>query len=336
MYSQLVEYVPKIEGDRGTADRRPYALGYTDGEFRRLELQGALLHDLTRDVLCRAGIQPGMRVLDIGCGVGDVSLLAGKLVGAKGKVFGIDRSAEAIALAERRATEAGQCYWTRFVSGDLDTFVPEETFDAVIGRLILMYLPDPAATLRRLAGYVRPGGIVAFQELSMPLARSVPEGPLYSRCIGWIIDTIAGAGFEVDMGGKLPMTFAAAGLPIPQMNSAALIGGGPNTPIYNYLAETLRSLLPMAERVGVTTAAEMGIDTLAERLRREAVGQQACVMTPPLCGRLDEHACLNARNPRRLRICSTELCASESRISCPFAQAGHSSTVGGLRFRRFD
>ncbi|WP_051334014.1 class I SAM-dependent methyltransferase [Mesorhizobium sp. WSM3224] len=273
-----------VSTDAPATDPRPYALGYSTRELQRLALQGALIRDFTQDVLRRAGIQPGMRVLDIGCGVGDVSLLAGEMVGPRGMVLGVDRSPEAIDIAERRATEAGQCYWTRFAAEDLDAFACDEIFDAMIGRLVLMYLPDPSATLRRLAGHVRPGGIVAFQELAMPLTRSFPEGPLFSRCVGWISDTIERAGFEVDMGSRLPMTFAAAGLPAPQMISAGLAGSGPASPLYNYISETLRSLLPVAERLGIATAEEIGIDTLAERLCREAVEQRACVMTPPFVG----------------------------------------------------
>jgi SAM-dependent methyltransferase len=284
MYNLLVRHASKIDRDQSAADTRPYALGYTEGEFKRLELQGALICDLTEDVLRCAGIGPGMRVLDIGCGVGDVSLLTGRLVGPTGRVLGVDRSAKAVGIAERRAIEAGQCYWTRFTTGELDTFSLDETFDAVIGRLILMYLPDPAATLRRLAGFVRPGGIIAFQEMAMPLARSVPESPLFSRCRGWIIDTIERAGFEIDMGGKLPRVFASAGLPAPQMNSTGLAGSGPDSPIYDYIAGTVSSLLPMAETLGTATAAETGVDTLAERLRNEAVEQQTCIMLPPFVG----------------------------------------------------
>ena len=61
-----------------------YALGYSDDEFRRLERQGDYYRDLTKDVLVRAGMGPGMRVLDVGCGVGDVALIAAGLVGQGG------------------------------------------------------------------------------------------------------------------------------------------------------------------------------------------------------------------------------------------------------------
>jgi hypothetical protein len=59
-----------------------YALGYSESELKRLESQGAFFRDLTEDLLRRSGVVSGMRVLDIGCGVGDVSLLAGELVRA--------------------------------------------------------------------------------------------------------------------------------------------------------------------------------------------------------------------------------------------------------------
>jgi hypothetical protein len=131
---------------------------------------------------------------------------------------------------------------------------------------------------------VRPGGIVAFQEMAMPLARSVPEGELFRRCTEWIMDVFARAGFEADMGGKLFATFAACGLPLPQMITSSRMEGGPDSPVYAYLASTLRSLLPMMERYGVAHAADVDIETLAARLRLEAVGHNASVMPPPLVG----------------------------------------------------
>jgi hypothetical protein len=85
-------------------------------------------------------------------------------------------------------------------------------------------------------------------------------------------------------GGKLFATFLAAGLPPPQMIAAARVEGGPHSQVYDYLAGTLQSLLPMAERTGVATATEIDIDGVAERLRREATASNACIMLPPLLG----------------------------------------------------
>jgi 2-polyprenyl-3-methyl-5-hydroxy-6-metoxy-1,4-benzoquinol methylase len=269
---------------KGTRDNRPYALGYSASELRRLERQGAFFRDLTEDVWKRTGLRDGMRVLDLGCGVGDTSLLAARLVGPSGVVVGVDRSAKAIDVAQRRATTGRLRYSVQFVVADLDTFAPDEPFDAIIGRLILLYLRDPTATLRRLSAYVRPGGVVAFQEMAMPLARSNPDGAHFRQCSDWILAAFAQAGVEPDMGGKLFATFLAAGLPIPQMILAGRVEGGPDSLIYDYYADIARSLLPMRKQIDAATTGTLEIDGMAERLRTEAVAHHASIMPPPLVG----------------------------------------------------
>jgi 2-polyprenyl-3-methyl-5-hydroxy-6-metoxy-1,4-benzoquinol methylase len=106
----------------------PYAsIGVDDsgGWIGPLPVKVVSVLDLTEDVRW-SGIQRGMRVLDLGCGVGDVSLWIAKLVGPTGLVVGVDGSPEAIDAAEKRATVTGQCYWTRFVTTDLNIFIPHE------------------------------------------------------------------------------------------------------------------------------------------------------------------------------------------------------------------
>jgi SAM-dependent methyltransferase len=283
MRSMPVEHKGRSDRRGSRKDRRTYPLGYSDGEFKRLEQQGAFLRDLTEDVLRRAGIAPGMRVLDIGCGVGDVSMLAGGLVGPSGEVLGIDRSPEAVAVARRRVAAVGQ-NWVRFAATAIETFSTIVTFDAIIGRLVLMFLPDPAAALQRLCVHVRSGGVVVFQESAVPLTRSIPDAPLFDQCIDRITDTFTRSGFEIDMGGKLFATFLAAGLTVQQMIVAGRVEGGPHSAVYDYITGAVRSLLPAMERLGVATSAEVDIDTLAERLRKEAVQCNACIMPPPLIG----------------------------------------------------
>lgn len=261
-----------------------YALGYSGREFQRRVLQAEFIGDLTEDVLRRAGLERGMRVLDLGCGVGDLSLMAGAMVGPTGLVVGVDRSAAAVVTAERRAVESGRCHWVRFVTAELDDFDTGETFDAIVGRLVLMYLPDPAATLRRLTDRLRPGGIVAFQEMALPAVRSIPDGPEFRRCRRWIVETFERGGLELDMGPKLHTAYLEAGLPAPQMIAAGRAEAGQQSLVYDYVAETLRSLLPFMERLGIVSAEELQADTLAHRLRSEAIANSACIMPPPLVG----------------------------------------------------
>jgi len=135
----------------------PYILGHDGDELDRLIDQARFFGDLTDEVLGRAGVGPGMRVLDVGCGTGDVSVLAARRVGPTGQVLGIDRAPEAVAVAERRAREAGLTN-VSFAVHDLSDLTLTGPVDALIGRLVLMYLSDPAATLRRLLEGVKPDG----------------------------------------------------------------------------------------------------------------------------------------------------------------------------------
>jgi SAM-dependent methyltransferase len=109
--------------------------------------------DLSEDVLKRSGIERGMRVLELECGTGSASLLIARLIGPSGLVVGVDRSAQAVDVAEKRATVAGYCYWTRFVTADPNCFVPDERFDAVVVWQTHFHQGDRAVFLR-LSAYV--------------------------------------------------------------------------------------------------------------------------------------------------------------------------------------
>src|SRR5579862_7013949 len=124
-----------IAGEERGADGRAYFLGHSDFEIERLAVQNAFYRDTTQAALRRAGLAPGMRVLDIGCGGGDVSLMAAELVGPAGFVLGIDRSAAAVAAASRRVADAGLRH-VRFMATELDTFASDAPFDALIGRFV--------------------------------------------------------------------------------------------------------------------------------------------------------------------------------------------------------
>jgi ubiquinone/menaquinone biosynthesis C-methylase UbiE len=85
--------------------------------------------DLTADVLRRAGIGSDMEVLDLGCGVGDVSVLVARMVGEFGAVLGIDRAASSVETARRRAAALGVRN-VQFETAELDAFDSAEMFDA--------------------------------------------------------------------------------------------------------------------------------------------------------------------------------------------------------------
>ena len=260
-----------------------YPLGYNQEEAHRLEGTAAFLEDLTEDVLRRAGIKSGMQVLDLGCGVGDVSLLASRMVGATGAVLGLDRSASSLETARRRASTLGVGN-IQFEMTELDSFDTARTFDAAIGRLVLGHLRDPSETLRRIRGCLTPNGVIAFQELDVQLEMQVPASQLYTRVRSWIISGLSAGGSEPCMGSKLLSVFLSAGLPRPTMIMGGRVESGSDSKSYDLLASIIRSLLPLLERDGIATAEEVAIDTLADRLRQEAIANECVTFFPSLVG----------------------------------------------------
>jgi SAM-dependent methyltransferase len=262
-----------------------YVLGRGDAETRRLILQHQIYGPLTRRLFEAAGIGAGMRVLDVGSGAGDVALLVTDLVGPRGRVVGVDLDAAILKTARARVDAAGWRNVT-FHAGDVRDMPLEGEFDAVVGRWVLMYLPDPVAVLRSLAARLRPGGVMAFHEIDFSYPPTTfPESELSRQVQRWSRppDGMPG-GPEPRMGTKLFRAYRDAGLPAPELRLEAPIGGGPGWPGYEYTAETLRSLLPALQRLAGLDPAAVGIDTLAERLREDAVAHGLVQLLPLMVG----------------------------------------------------
>jgi protein-L-isoaspartate O-methyltransferase len=256
-----------------------YLLGDSEQELERLAAQARLIEPITRGFLRDAGIGPGMRVLDVGTGVGDVAFLAAEFVGAGGQVVGVDRSLAAVATARARAA-ALSLRNVSFTEGDPATMSFERPFDAVVGRRFLQFQADPAATIRALAGHVRPGGVIVFHELDSAGASSYPPASQFDRCCAWWIELLRQTGVDHRMGIKLHASFLAAGLPAPSMRLEAFIGGGATTAGYLRFAaaDLIRSVLPELVRLGVATLAEVDIDTLHERMLAEVIANESVIV----------------------------------------------------------
>ena len=228
----------------------------------------------TERLLVTAGVAPGMRVLDLGCGTGDVSLLAAKLVGSAGAVVGVDRDPRAIEEARRRAPGPN----ISFLEARLDSIdLPAESFDAIVARRVLMYLSDPLAILRQVTTSLRPGGGVAVQEHDATLVPAgSPRLPLHDRVMAWIWTTVEREGGNLRLGFALPALFEDAGLQDIHAEAVAVL----RTPHdADALAPIVRAMLPRLIEHGVATADEIGVDTLGVRLAEERRAARATYLT---------------------------------------------------------
>ena len=263
-------------------NERTYTMGRSKEETERLIQQSGLYEDITGRLLRDAGLFTGMKVLDIGSGAGDVAFAAAELVGGEGEVVGVDMNPEILETARTRAQAAGLAN-VQFVADDVQTLDLPNDFDALIGRLILLYLPDPVATLKQLATHLRPGGIVAFQDAEFSVYSSIahPETPIMNQLAEWGVEVFRRSGANVGMGLDLYSTFVDAGLPEPTLQYSAPVGGPETWGGYQFIAAAFQSLLPLLERFEIVTAEEVDLDTLAQRLRAEVVASKRPLILPP-------------------------------------------------------
>ena len=261
----------------------PYVLGAAGREQQRLIMQSDAYEPLTEDALRRAGIGPGMNVLDVATGPGGVALIAARLVGERGRVTALDRSPEMVALARRRLAASGYQDRVRVEVADLTTRTPpRQTYDAVVGRLILMHLEDPVDVLRRLAAAVRPGGIVVMADFVMSASRQQPVGPAFSAAIQRIIGAFHAVGRPTEFGLELPRLYHAAGLPTPRMTLGGIPEFGGGAVAYTMLAEVTRTLLPVMECTGLVDPGQLDVSRLEEDMRTEGSALEATALPPLL------------------------------------------------------
>jgi SAM-dependent methyltransferase len=282
----MIRDLHSLTGAPSSSSQPDYFLGHSDRELNRLALEARLVNPITYRFLRAAGIGPGMRVLDVGCGTGYVSLVVSDLVGDTGAVIGLDRSARALEAA-RATMSARSRRNVEFLEGDAAEMTFHRPFDAVVGRYVLTYQSDPVTMLARLAGAVRRGGIVAFQELDWDGARSSPPVPSYERCLAWLRDVLWDLDSESHMGLKLHQTFCDAGLPAPTMRLETLVAGagGPNlADVVRLIVANVETMLPHLERFGIATAADVGVESLAQRIVREAAATNSVVAAQSIVG----------------------------------------------------
>ncbi len=259
-----------------------YALGYTSAEHDRLIRQAARIEPILERLFREAGIGPGQRVLDLGSGVGDVSMLAARLVGPSGEVVGIERDVSSIAVAKARVAEAGFRN-VSFTQTDASQIASDQPFDAAVGRFILMFLPDPAAVLRSLSALVRPGGVLAFQEPAwLPFLALASPLPLWSKVVSLVHEVFGRSGVHLEMGPELYRVFQEIGLPAPHVFLETPVGS--DATFTKVIPEVLESLVPLAKQHSVSLDAVGDFTTLADRVQTEILAAKAMVSWVPLVG----------------------------------------------------
>jgi SAM-dependent methyltransferase len=192
-----------------------YALATGEAADYRLRI----LHDLygpgTRRVLLESGLRGGMRVADLGCGVGMVTALLAELVGARGHVVGIDASGAQLAQARRRLNGSGTNVSFAEASAT-DTGLPPGSFDLVYCRFLLIHLPEPERALREMFALLKPDGILVCEDGDLTACGSEPPSALDAFADLWG-RLGPRRGLDYTLGRRLFQMVLAAGFPTPEI-----------------------------------------------------------------------------------------------------------------------
>jgi SAM-dependent methyltransferase len=189
-----------------------YVLGASDAERQRLVRQAQAYAPEASWLLDQLGVKPGWRAVDVGCGpIGIMDLLSGRL-GPTGETVGVDNEPRMIAMARDVAAELNLANLALVQAEAIDTGLGRASFDFAHARHVLVNVPAPERVVAELAALVRPGGVVAVEELDWVSWICQPPHPAWDRLRDALRDFRARRGLDVYMGRRLAGLLRGAGL----------------------------------------------------------------------------------------------------------------------------
>ncbi len=203
-----------------------YALRGGAAGRERLRTLSRVLVPTTGALLDRLGIRHGATCLDVGCGGGDVTRALARRAGPQGRIVGVDVDVAALEIARREtATEGLDGVAFRVLDVHALADLPEAgRFDVVYARFLLSHLADPDGAARALAACVRPGGIVAVEDIDVAGHFVHPPHAAFDRYLHLYEQVVRRRGGDPTLGPRLPRLLAGAGFPDVEVASAQPVG----------------------------------------------------------------------------------------------------------------
>lgn len=171
-------------------DQPDYVLrGGTKGA-ERLRLLASVKWPTTKTLLDRVGSRQGMHCLDVGCGIGAVTLKMAEIVGPSGLAVGLDLDEDCLSLARKEAHRLGLN--AEFKLGTATDLQDTAAYDLVFGRFVLTHLRTPEKALSRMVQAIRPGGVVVVEDIQFTGHFCCPACPAFDRYVALYQEVGAG------------------------------------------------------------------------------------------------------------------------------------------------
>jgi SAM-dependent methyltransferase len=230
--------------DRTTAPiarraEKDYVLGTDDVEIGRLGVQHDIWTPRMLECWDRAGIEEGMRVLDVGCGPGYAALDLGQRVGPTGEVVGVERSQRFVTYGMQRCIARGTDH-VHFVQQDVLEPLPDD-FEASWCRWVASFVQSPQQLVANIAAALRPGGVAMFHEyVNYASWRMAPQRPLLEEFVAHVMASWRDAGGEPDVALQLPALLEQHGFRIRHVEPIAWMLS-PQQPAWRWLASYIET-----------------------------------------------------------------------------------------------
>ncbi len=189
----------------------------------RLRILARVMHDSTASLLSQLELADGLACLDVGCGGGDVTREIARRVAPCGKVVGTDIDAMKLEIA-REETQEAQIENAEFRLSDIREGSGTPEFDVVYSRFLLTHMSDPVAAIKSFLRQLRPGGVLALEDIDFSGSFTYPESPAFRKFYDLYCAVIRRRGGDPNMGQRLPVFMKECGLEAIQISVVQPIG----------------------------------------------------------------------------------------------------------------
>lgn len=227
--------------------------------------------DITKKLIENVEISQNMKILDLGCGNGDVSFLISKYIGNNGIVVGIDSNKNVISNAINKSKEFGLSN-TNFILGDLteDFQIEYSDFDVVIVRRVLMYLSNPIKTITNAIRYLKPNGIFLVQENDVSLTPiNLEFMPEHKKIIEYIRKTLEKENVNFKIGFDLNSILTSCGLSVEKIWAEAVLSTPEQHTPWAFLAKVMKERMLMHNVI--SNESELDLENLSDKLYKERI-----------------------------------------------------------------